>query len=295
MKNIINYSKLLLITAISVIFVACEDPVPNDYIEDKYVEAYLLVDKPIENIVLKRTQPLNQKYASENAMIKDAIVKLSYEGKTIQLSYRDGENPGYYYADESELVKPEVLYELHITTSDGKVITASTRTPKRFDWVDEPKSRFHYPADTLNLPAVDSLKISWTPVEGVDYFLIRTKHLDTLNYGKYLEPPTDEPNRRCFNFLSKIKEWDFTYKNVTNWGLIGNTQTAAVWFAFKWFGKQTVTVFNADRNMLNWFINLYFNQTTATEPLMNSVNGAYGVFGSASFVEKEVFLYKNQP
>lgn len=132
-------------------------------------------------------------------------------------------------------------------------------------------------------------------MEGVDYFLIRTKHLDTLNYGKYLEPPTDEPNRRCFNFLSKIKEWDFTYKNVTNWGLIGNTQTAAVWFAFKWFAKQTVTVFNADRNMLNWFINLYFNQTTATEPLMNSVNGAYGVFGSASFVEKEVFLYKNQP
>ncbi len=295
MNNITKHLKLLLIIAIPAIFASCEDPVPNDYIEDKYVEGYLLVDKPIENIILKRTQPINQEYVGEKAMIKDAIVKLTYEGKTIQLSYRDGDSPGYYYANESELVKPDVLYQLHITTPDGKVITASTHTPKRFEWINEPLPKFHYPADTLTLPAVDSLRISWTHVEGVDFFLIRTRHLDTLNYGKYLEPPTDEANRRCFNFLSKMKEWDFTYKNVTNWGLIGNTQTAAVWFAFKWFGKQTITVFNADRNMLNWFINLFFSQSTATEPLMNSVKGAYGVFGSASFIEKEVFLYKNQP
>ncbi len=295
MKNLNNYLKIAIFVGFISIIASCEDPAPNDYIQDKYVEGYLIVGEPIRGIILRNTQSISDKYNPESGLIKDAVVQLTYEGKTITLEYQDGETPGYYYPDLDDTVKAETLYELKITTPDGKIITSSTKTPKTFEWIDEPKTPFYYPQDTLALEAVDSLKISWTKVEGVNYFLVRTKHLDTLNYGKYLTPATDEPNRRCYNFLSKNKDFDFTYKNVTNWGLIGNTETAAVWFAFKWFGLQTLAMFNPDANMLNWFKNLYFTQSTSTDPLLNSIKGGYGVFGSASIIEKEVFLYKNQP
>lgn len=295
MKKINNYLSIAIIFGLISFVVSCEDPAPTDYIQEKYVEGYLIVGQPIEGIILKNTQAITDKYDYENSLIKDAVVKLTFEGKAVTLDYRDGDIPGYYFADSQEIVKPDVVYELHIETTDGKIITASTKTPKVFQWIDEPKSILYYPQDTLKLPAVDSLQISWTPVDGVEFYLVRTKHLDTLNYGKYLNPPTDEPNRRCFNFLSKNEEWDFSYKNVTNWGLIGNTKSAAVWFAFKWFGPQTVAILNPDKNLLDWFKNIYFNQSSATEPILNSVKGAYGVFGSASMVEKEIFLVKNQP
>jgi hypothetical protein len=295
MKNINNYLKITILIGFISIIASCEDPVPNDYIQEKYVEGYLIVGEPIRGIMLRNTQAISEKYNPESGLIKDALVQLTFEGKTITLEYQDGETPGYFYPDLDDTVKAETLYELYISTPDGKIITSSTKTPKTFAWIDEPKSQIYYPQDTLALEKVDSLKISWTPVEGVNNFLVRTKNLDTLNYGKYLTPATDEPNRRCYNFLSKNADFDFMYKNVTNWGLIANTETAAVWFAFKWFGRQTIAMFNPDPNMLNWFMNVFFTHSTQTDPLLNSIKGGYGVFGSASIIEKEIFLYKNQP
>ena len=47
---------LLLIGIFGIfLFNACEDAIPSDYIEQKFVEAYLIVDEPIRNIVLMNT------------------------------------------------------------------------------------------------------------------------------------------------------------------------------------------------------------------------------------------------
>jgi len=279
------------------IFLAsCEDEPPTTYSQVKYLEGFLITDKPVQGILLMNSQPVNQKFDREKAMIKDADVKLSVNGTSHTLIYRDGDNPGYYHPDESFLIEPETKYEIIINTIDGSLVTAETITPKRINgWVKEPKPIISYPSDTLKLPHVDSLDIEWDKVPDVSFYLIKILAKDTSDYGRYLEPPTNELNRRTYNFMSNIEETGIFYKNPSSWNLIANNKTPTVWLAFRWFGLHEVEVYNPDPNMLNWFINIFFTASSENNELLNSVNGGLGVFGSASIVKKEVFLLKNQP
>jgi hypothetical protein len=229
-------------------------------------------------------------------MIKDADVKLTHNGTTLTLIYRDGDKPGYYNPDPNLKVLPEIKYQIIINTVDGKLITSETTTPKRIvGWVREPKDIFYYPQDTLSLPKVDSLDIEWEHIQGVNFYLLNVTAKDSTNYGRYLNPPTDEPNRRAYNALSGMEGMEAWYRNLSNWNFIANSTTPTVWMAFKWFGPQEVSIYNPDPNMLNWFLNLFFTGSTENNELLNSVNGGIGVFGSCSKIKKDVFLYKNQP
>jgi hypothetical protein len=295
MKILINIAFIISVLGISIFLNSCEDAPPTDYIQEKYVEGYLIVDEPIQGIKLINSVATDKAYIDSALAIRDADVKLITSDKTYNLIFHDGDKSGYYFPDETELVKPDTKYNLEIHTKDGKILTAETTTPKRINkWIVEPKTQFYYPQDTLKLPKVDSLEIAWEAVHKVDFYLIRVLCKDTLEYGKYLPTPVDEPNRRCYNLFSENKDADYNYKNKTGWGLIANSKTPTVWMAFKWFGKHDVTVYNPDENMLKWFINLYFSGSSETNKNLNSVKGGYGVFGSASTLTKEVFMYKNQ-
>ena len=56
MKRILIKLIILIPLALQLILVlsGCEDPVPNDYIPENYVEAYLLVGEPIKNIIVMK-------------------------------------------------------------------------------------------------------------------------------------------------------------------------------------------------------------------------------------------------
>ena len=296
MKNFINKSYILLVLALAVFVSSCEDTPPVDYVQQKYLEAFLIVDEPIEGIMLLNSQPVNTKFDKSNAMIKDADVKLVFNGTTHTLIYRDGDKPGYYHPNPEIKVLPETKYEIIINTPDGKLVSSETTTPKRIGgWVREPLDFVHYPQDTLKLPRVDSLEIEWEKQQGVNFYLLCVTAKDSVNYGRYLNPPTEEMNRRAYNALSSMEGMEAWYRNLSNWNLIANTSTPTVWMAFKWFGPHDVSVYSPDPNMLNWFVNLFFTGTSENNKLMNSVQGGIGVFGSCSRINKEIFLYKNQP
>ncbi|MBX3044069.1 MAG: DUF4249 family protein [Candidatus Kapabacteria bacterium] len=293
MKNI----KLLLIIFVSIVFInSCEDAPPVDYVNYKYLEAFLIIDQPIENIMLMNSQPVNSPFEKEKALIKDADVKLLINGISHNLIYRDGDNPGYYYPDTDLKIQPNTEYDIIINTKDGGLITAKTITPNRIGgWVKPPKPIAHYPQDTLKLPRVDSLEIEWEATQGASLYLIRTIAMDTLNYGRYLETPTEEPNRRTYSLLTNFENTGVLYKNKSSWNLIANNKTPTVWLAFKWFGPYEVEVYNPDPNMMNWFVNLFFTGSSENIDLLNSVNGGIGVFGSASKIDGQTFIMKNQP
>lgn len=296
MKNIITKIKYLVLLVFAAFSLnSCEDSAPTDYIAKNYVEAYLYVDMPIKNLLIMNTQPISELSDKSKYFIKDANVVLIENNDTLRLTYDFTNNSGYYNSNTEYLVKPNTLYKLIVTLKDGKTITGQTKTPGRVKWIDAPKPTFYYPSDTLKLPGADSLNISWAPVQGNNFYLIRVTCLDTLNYGKYLTPSSNELNARCYNIMSNMiddKENPY-YKEKTGWGLIANTSSATVWLTFKWFGKQEVTVLAPDQNMINWFINLKFSNSSQTGENLNSVTNAFGVFGSASTDSKEVFMYKN--
>lgn len=288
----INFRILFLLCAISIVLISCEDPAPNDYQPRIFVEAYLFVDEPISGIKVLQTQPLDRAYSEDIAHIKDAQVKIIQGNDTFKLEYSDEKPKGYYYPDTTYKVKAEMQYILEIITKNGEKIKSITRTPGRTHWIKKSPYKLYYPKDTLKLPKDDTLDIEWAPVNKVNFYFVRVACLDTLEYGIYLEPPTDEKNRRCFNVFNDQEQM---YKNVTMWGFVGNTKSPAVWMSFKWFGKHSLDIVVPDNNMLNWFMNLYFSGSSYHEPNFNSVNGAEGVFGSAFILKSEVFLHKNQP
>ena len=270
--------------------ISCEDDAPGDYKESYIVDALLLVDEPIQGISLIRSQPIFDKYIHDSALVRNANVIIEGDGKTFNLKYRNKEDglAGYYADDTEYLIKPNTQYTMKMTLPNGDVISGETTTPGRTEWKIKPKDFIQYPIDTLKLPATDT--VAWEKVQGNDFYLISVSCLDTLDYGKYLNPPIDELNRRIYRPFGNERR----YREFTTISPIANTSSSIVWATFKWFGLHQVKVFVPDFNFLRWYIQVQAKQEM--DPLLSSVTGnAYGFFGSASFITDTSVVLKNQP
>jgi hypothetical protein len=282
------FSSLILI--ISIILGSCGDPVPSDYIPQNYIEGYLIVDQPIRKIIVMKTQPVTSTFSFDNAMIKDADVRILYEDKVLSLVLSDSVANGYYYPDTTLIVKPNTQYTLEIRLKDGTLISGVTNTPSRFDWVKQFPYDVYYPKDTLNLPVNDTLKMEWTKSTDVTYYIVFLRCLDTLNYGKYLIPQTNESNRRIYR---PGENDDQRYYEISSSGLVPNTSLPMLWTSFKWFGKHEITVYAPDAAYLQWYLQHVVQGQY--NPFLSNIQNGDGVFCSASLIHQEIFLYKNQP
>lgn len=294
MKPLHTLRTLLALTSFALVFAACEDPAPTEYIPEYVVEAFLIVGDPIDGIRITRSQSVADTFRYRNSAISDADVRLKAGDTTYQLRYRANDGVGeYYLPDTTTTVQPLTNYELVVTTSDGTTITGSTRTPEEVRWIREPHGVIQYPTDTINLAnPPDSLSLAWTPVTGVTEYLIAVRCLDTLGYGRYLDPPTEETNRRIERFFNAE---DPRYDEVTRIGFIQASGVPLVWYAFKWFGLHEVTVYASDVAFVNWYKMTYWQRPPTYEPLLGNVKGGLGVVASASVARKQVFMRKNQP
>lgn len=294
MKEYINTNRIkFIVLSLLIIFLAysCEDPAPFDYVPQNFVEAYLIVGKPFNNIKIMRSQSLVDSFNYKNSFITDAEVKIKFENQALDLIPNPDIFQGYYYPDTNVVVKPNTKYNLEVRLKDGNIISGETVTPGIIKWKKQLPQLIYYPIDTLKLPANDTLKLSWEQVPGTIVYFIRVKCLDTLEYGKYLVPPTDEKNRRI------VRPWErgtsAEYNEITRWGFIPNTETPVVWNSIKWYGLNEVSVLAPDYNFLRWF--LQYQRKGQIDPLLTSVKGAIGIFGSYSEVRTTTFVVKNQP
>ncbi|MCE7933242.1 MAG: DUF4249 family protein [Chlorobi bacterium CHB2] len=271
----------------------CEDLPPDAYIPQYALEGYLLVDKPITNISLTRSQSVTDTFKFDKGGVPNADVKIITGGNVYQLQYRnDNRSGGYFYPDTTVRVQPNTTYKIEVRTADGSLLTAQTITPERIAWITPPKSSLQYPVDTLSLPSPDSLKLRWTIAPNVVEYLISIRCDDTLEYGKYLEPSTGERNRRIERSYEKNVP---LYNDVSRWGFLLHNETPTVWAGFKWFGRHTVTVYAANDPMARWYKLTHFGANPTFDPLYSNVSGGVGVFGAASIAESKVFVTKNQP
>lgn len=270
----------------------CEDPIPtDDYIRRPFVQAFLIVDEPIERILLSYSQPINVEYHHNNSVIKDANITLYTTTDTLNLMYRDSDIGGeYYFPDTSVTVKPATQYFLKVHLKDGTELTASTTTPQRIHYTKSPKEILQFPADTNKLTMEDtSLYIKWTSEPQTKEYLIRITCLDTLNYGKYLTPATTESNYRRTRLFDS--EFDPRTDNPTEYGFITTTTVPTVWNAFKWFGPHEIVVYAADRNFVEWF-KMSFTGNSFDFLKSNIKGNGIGVFGSASQAFATTLLLK---
>ena len=294
MNTSIKHIILALCAACSILALSsCEDPVAFDYIPEYAVEAYLLVDDPITDVMITKSQPVADSFVYENSIVRDAKVHIIRNQKdTMTLQFFPSERGGEYrLADTSIRVQPSTRYDFLAIMPDGKRVTGTTFTPERVQWINPPRSVLQYPTDTLNLFAPDSLSISWTPIQGIPEYLIAITCLDTLGYGQYLDPPTADSNRKIFRFFRRNPDSP-RLRNLTLYGFLQATKAPVVWTAFRWYGKHKLRIIAPDKNFLNWFKARWGGNEY--DYRLASVQGGLGVFASGSYVEQETFLLKNQ-
>ena len=290
MNKKFNILSLLLIT---VILFGCQDLPPSVYEPKVYVESYLIVDHPVEHIKIMTTQSLTDSFNLEKSFIRDADVFIHYNNKSLKLVSDANGIDGYYYPDTTIKVLPKTEYELEVTLKNGSTITGKTFTPDRFNWINIPATTLHYPKDTINFSdATDTMKVSWERVQNAIYYLIRITCLDTALYGKYLTPPTADSNRRVYKPFSNPKRP--SYRSKQTWGFVPINEVPIVWTFFKWYGKHRISILVPDFNFLKW--SLQYFQAGQYDPLLGNIKGdGIGVFGSASEVDAEFFLFWPNP
>jgi hypothetical protein len=276
----------------------CEDAPPNDYVPQYVVTGYLLVDRPIADIVLTRSQSLTDTFKVRKGLVPDATVRVKADGASYDLVYRasEGGTGDYYLPDTTIKVRPKTMYTLEITTKDGSTMTAQTVTPDRFAWTQAPRDTVKIPAkkDPAYLNPPDSLDLAWTNTAGVTEHLVEVRALDTAEYGKYVTPTTDQKNRRIDPDLDEQDQ--LHYNDLARWGFVPSTTTPIVWAAFKWYGPQVVSIYAADRNFVNWFKMTQWTGNAQFDPLLGNVRGeGIGIFGSASVISARDFVVMTTP
>lgn len=270
-----------------IFFTSCEELPPDIYEPVPFVEGVLIVDKPIEDIRVMWTQPLTDSLDYEKSLIRDATVFIKFDDQKLLLTTETTGDKGYFYPDTSVLIQPNKTYELEIILKDGTVITSSTFTPSRFNWTKQPPNILQFPKDTINYTdATDTVKISWDRVNQAFFWFIRVACLDTLEYGKYLQPPTNEPNRRIYRPFSNPERP--SYRRTVTWGLLPLNEAPVVWTSFKWYGRHRISIISPDFNYLRW--SLQYFRSGQYDPLLSSVNNAIGYFGSASEINSDFIL-----
>ncbi len=288
-RYMIHIFSLLCVMFIAFAISGCGDPAPYDYEPAYMVEAYLIVGEPISHVILMKSTNLKDSLNYEKSLVRDADVRISCEGREFKLAIDPKGEDGYYAIDKSYLVEPGKEYNLKIVMPGGKIVTGKTITPRVFSWAKKAPRVIPYPKDTINLPPEDSLEISWTGEAQMPFYMICVKALDTTGYGKYLVPPTQEKNRRIH------KPWaeDRHFRELASYSFVASTKVPIVWNVFRWYGLHEVNVYAPDYNYLRWFLQVL--SSAQIDPLLSSVQGAIGVFGSASVVRDTAFLQKNQP
>ena len=285
--------KIILIIPLAILIFGCEDPIPKDYEKITIVEALLIIDEPIQNIRITKTMPLTELYNYDDAVIDDATVYI-YEGEEeFELVFRYSDamgKSGYYFPDTTYLVKRNTTYNLKIILPDGTNVTGTTTTPDSISWVKAFPKFVQYPLDSVNLPSDTSIYPEWTRSRsGNAFYFANITCLDTLEYGKYLSPSTDELNRRTY--APNRRERSYLELSVNAFVL--SNRVPIPWRAFRWFGHHEIKIYVPDVNYEIWL--MYVIMAGNLNEKAYTVKGCAGFFGSAFAIKDDFVLLKNQP
>lgn len=281
----------LLVTAM-LLLSSCADPVPEDYVEEIYVEGFVITERPLTKIKILRTLPLTEPYSINKAVINDAFVSVKENGVDVPMIFVEDSLGGFYRAADTNFrAKYNSTYELTVVAS-GRTLQATATTLAPFQWVKPPKDTIVYPGKARETEFFDSLKISWEGQEGIPIYVLGIENLDTTGYGIYLTPPTDEHNDR-------VREDDFDDETLianerTRYGLSFVSNSPIVWRVFKWYGKHRLHVYAGDNAFREWYQQVGAGHRSQYDYRLSNVEGGLGIWAGASVLTGDFFFKKEQ-
>jgi hypothetical protein len=287
------FRRYLSVLATIIVLCGCENPVPDDYIEEFVVEGFVIAGQPLTNVRVYRTLPLQDTFFMRNATIPDAEVIITENGTPVPVVFEQDTNGGFFRAqDTSYRCAFNATYSIEVRISTN-VLTATATTFPAFTWTRPPVDTFVYPGRNNETTPNDSLSISWQPTPGMDLYIIGVECLDTIGYGAYVTPANADTNRR-------IREEDLFDQGSriaterTRFGFALTNGSPVVWLAYKWYGKHRLTVYAGDKAFRDWYRLVGGGRRSSFDYRLSNVRGGIGVFAGAtplsinSFLKKEV-------
>jgi hypothetical protein len=278
------------------ILTSCNIASQDDYKEQYVLESYLIANKPLPDIQLTTTVPLNEVYNKFERGVNDAtitVLEFSPSGTTAENTYTYilEENGVYRPVSNQIIVKPRYRYDLHaVINSTGKTIRATTIVPDTF-------RINNINATSLVYQGATQFELELTPSffpgrQG--YYVFSTQTLDPENaeftpfYGD-----RGEPRSSFYTVSSGVINESSTGQNGN-----GFVNLTFPWIGVAFYGPNRIRASAIDNNLYD-LIRSAGTQTGGgtqspgeIENIISNIDGGIGVFGSYAEITVDVEVLK---
>lgn len=289
MSTINNSYKLMLPVLGLIIFWGCDSYTQDDYRELIVAESYLIAGRPLPEIRVSRTLPLDQRYTFEAAALNSAIVRvhlLGENGTTEEVFfYSLSERNGIYTSGDDHIVLPKRSYRLEVEfTNRDEVVTASTTVPDQVLVINEVRESVVYQSDEqLEIVLAPTVQ---TQKQNVFVFDSIAENPDSLNLTPFYRAAVFDGDANIEDFFSNssglINEGNFTLLPD------GSISLFFPWIGAAFFGETQVVTNSVDQNLADVIrsqeVQLGGSTLSPGEipNLVYNMDGGIGVFGSIS-------------
>ncbi len=276
------------------LLVSCDLYKQDSYKQQYVVEAYLLSLKPLPEIDLSLTSPVNQFYDRAQLSIENAQVTVNEYDEDGTLTWTGSFShslQGRYTPDEAgKLVLPRRSYELVATIPpNGDILRAVTVVP-----------------DTFSLKAINATELPYQGIEQFRLTLTPSFYPGRQGYYIFSTRTLDPDNAEMTPFYAEFadsREESF----VVSSGIINQASTRPnggelveltfPWIGVAFYGPNRIAAAAIDNNMYDFIRTIGIQQMGNQSPgeienFISRVEGGIGIFGSYSEITVDVEVLK---
>lgn len=293
--------RLITVLTVIVFLSGCELYEQDEYQEYYVVESYLIADGNLQQVRLSTTSPIEDTYQFEDNTVSGATVEIQRlnpdSSIAEQYAYQE-QRPGIYIPVNNTTVRAAQLYRLHVTTSNGDVISAITYVPGNFETINELEPAYIYQsAQQVELTTTPSSYIT----DRQTYFIFTINTLDpnrnnlTPFYADQVEDDDTEVEEFYVNSSGIINEGNFDQNPD------GTITLNLPWLAVAFYGSNRIIVNAIDDNLYD-FLRSHDTQSGGTtlspgeiQNIRYNVNGGIGIFGSMASDTNGTFIARPRP
>ena len=278
--------KLIVIIAALAVISGCELYEQDEYQEYYVVESYLVANGNLQQVRLSTTNPIDETYRFEGNAVSGATVKiqrLNPDSSVIEEYGYQQQQPGIYTPINNAKVRAAQLYRLHVTTSNGDIITSTTYVPGNFETVNEVDPSYVYQGE-------EQVELTTTPSSYItdrqSYFVFTISALDPNpnNLTPFYADQVDDDE-------TDIEEYYINSSGIVNEGNFEQNPDGTItlrlpWLAVAFYGSNNIIVNTIDDNLYD-FLRSHDTQSGGStlspgeiQNIRYNVNGGIGVFGS---------------
>ncbi len=278
--------KLIVIIAALAVISGCELYEQDEYQEYYVVESYLVANGNLQQVRLSTTNSIDETYRFEDNAVSGAMVKiqrLNPDSSVIEEYDYQQQQPGIYTPINNAKVRAAQLYRLHVTTSNGDIITSTTYVPGNFETVNEVDPSYVYQGE-------EQVELTTTPSSYItnrqSYFVFTISALDPNpnNLTPFYADQVDDDE-------TDIEEYYINSSGIVNEGNFEQNPDGTItlrlpWLAVAFYGSNNIIVNTIDDNLYD-FLRSHDTQSGGStlspgeiQNIRYNVNGGIGVFGS---------------